>query len=163
MEARARTHELTLMAFMATVVMLFAAFTAAYLIRRSGPDWERLPLPDLIWVNTVVLLASSGTMELARRRGDRRWLLLTTALGAAFVIGQLFVWKQWSAAGVFVSSYPYSSFLYVLTAVHGLHLLGGVLALCYALSRPEALPLCALYWHFVDGLWVYLMGVLTLL
>ena len=163
METRARTNQLLLLSFLATVVMLFAAFTAAYLIRRTAADWGRVDLPRVFWLNTAVLIASSGTIELARRRSDRRWLLATTALGLLFLGGQLLGWRTMAANGVFLPTHPHSAFIYMLTAVHGLHLLGGLGALLYAILRATSVGLCATYWHFVDAVWIYLLIMLTVL
>ncbi len=167
------TAQLGVWALLATLSMLFAGFTSAYLVRRVGSDWQHISLPSILWFNTALLLASSITLELARA-GMRRWrtdavkgwLLATTLLGLAFLVGQLFAWRQLAAQGIFVPTSPHSSFFYMLTGVHGVHLLGSILALFFALSRvwhshwsaaePNALNLCATYWHFVDGLWLYL-------
>ncbi len=167
------TCQLAIWAFLATVSMLFAAFASAYLVRREGLDWLRVRLPDVLWVNTILLLASSATIEAARaahRQGRSRsvkhWLAASTALGVAFLAGQLVAWSQLTAQGVYLPSNPYSSFFYMLTAVHGVHLLGGILALSYLLWRVSSarrslieasvIGSCAIYWHFVDGLWVFL-------
>src|SRR5271166_4043400 len=100
-------HQLTLLVFLSTVVMLFAALTAAYLIRRTGSDWKAIPIPMLCWVNTIVLLASSVTIELARRTGGRSFLLLTLLLGTVFVLGQVMAWSQLSAAGFYLPTNPH--------------------------------------------------------
>ena len=163
MQARARANELTLMAFLCTVVMLFAAFTAAYLIRRSGADWQRLSMPSILWVTTAVLLASSVTIELARRSGSRRWLAATLVLGAVFLAGQLLAWRALATAGVFLPTHPHSSFFYMLTAVHAVHLIGGIVALALVAARGGRAGLCATYWHFVDGVWLYVFGMLSVL
>jgi len=162
-EARARTNELLLLSFLATVVMLFAAFTAAYLIRRTAADWGRIALPRIFWVNTVILVASSGTIELARRRADRRWLFVTTVLGLLFLGGQLVGWRTMAENGVVLPTHPHSAFIYMLTAVHGLHLLGGLAVLIYVTLRATTVRLCATYWHFVDAVWIYLLVMLTVL
>lgn len=171
------TAQLGVWALLATLSMLFAGFTSAYLVRRVGSDWQHISLPSILWFNSALLLASSITLELARAgmRGWRTdavkgWLLATTLLGLAFLVGQLFAWRQLAAQGIFVPTSPHSSFFYMLTGVHGVHLLGGILALFFALSRvwrsrwsaaePNALNLCATYWHFVDGLWLYLFVLL---
>ncbi len=167
------TAQLGVWALLATLSMLFAGFTSAYLVRRVGSDWQHISLPSILWFNTALLLASSLTLELARAsmrrwRTDavKGWLLATTVLGLAFLVGQLFAWRQLAAQGIFVPTSPHSSFFYMLTGVHGVHLLGGIFALFYALRRvwrsrwsaaePSALNLCATYWHFVDRLWLYL-------
>ncbi|MFQ5740839.1 MAG: heme-copper oxidase subunit III [Acidobacteriota bacterium] len=168
-----KTAQLGLWALLATLTMLFAGFTSAYLVRRAGLDWQAISIPSLLWFNTGVLLLSSLTIEVARgalRRGRtaalKGGLLATTVLGLAFLAGQLFAWQQLAAQGVYLPTSPHSSFFYMLTAVHGLHLVGGLAALLYALSRvwsarwtaaePTGVNLCATYWHFVDGLWLYL-------
>lgn len=170
---RFNTPQLGLWALLATLSMLFAGFTSAYLVRRAGSDWQPISMPGILWFNTGLLLSSSITLERARAcmrrsRADalKRWLLATTLLGLAFLVGQLFAWRQLAAQGVYVPTSPHSSFFYMLTGVHGLHLLGGILALFYALSRvwrspwtpagANTLNLCTAYWHFVDGLWLYL-------
>ncbi len=163
MEARARANELMLLAILATVAMLFAAFTAAYLIRRTAMDWQRLSMPGILWVNTAVLLASSVTVELARRTAKRWWLSATIALGLIFLAGQLLAWRSLAAEGVFLPSHPHSSFFYMLTAIHGLHLLGGIIALAWASARWSTIGLCATFWHFVGGVWLYVLAMLTVL
>jgi cytochrome c oxidase subunit III len=132
----------------------------------------------VIWLNTILLLASSATMELSRRhlavgdaQGFRKFWQITTALGGLFLVGQLVVWGQLSAHGVFVASNPASSFFYIFTAAHGLHLLGGLCALMYVLLRANkkaearravAAEVTSYYWHFMDGLWVSLVALLYL-
>ncbi len=162
-DARTRANELLLLAIVASVVMLFAAFTSAYLIRRTGADWQRAPLPVALWINTIVLVASSVTMELARRSGLRRWLVATLVLGFVFLAGQFIAWRELATQGIYLPTSPHSSFIYMLTAVHGVHLFGGVAALIYATSRGRRLGLCATYWHFVDGVWLYVLGMLAIL
>jgi len=182
------------MAFaLAGISMLFVALTSAYVVRYGlDPGWRSIRMPWVLPLNTAVLLASSITLELARRtlRSTRpsealRWLYLTLAFGALFLAGQLFAWRQLSAAGVYLSTNPHASFFYLLTGLHALHLLGGLLALAYvsvefrrhevvALAegpvRPgastlvgslcRAVDVTALYWHFMDGLWVYVFVLL---
>lgn len=174
---RIETAKLGLWIVLGSISMLFAAFTSAYIVRSAGEDWVPLEIPPLLWVNTLVLLASSVTMEIARRRfrawrpmAFRKWIFGTAVLGTLFLAGQVLAWQQLAAQGVYLSSHPHSSFFYVLTGVHGIHLLAGVLALFYVLvqaTRYELTPgesssptLAATYWHFVDGLWIYLFVVL---
>ena len=160
---------------LAASTMLFAAFTSAMVVRRGlGDDWSSTPKPPILLVNTGILLASSVALELARRSlksGGRTrfngWWTAGTALGLAFLGGQAIAWKQLSAAGVFISSSPSSSFFYVLTVAHAAHLLGGATALFYvdvqALrlslgpAKRTAIDISAIFWHFLDGLWLYLM------
>ncbi len=161
------------------ILMFFMALTSSYIVRRGlGNDWKNFVLPRILWVNTVVLLASSATLELARKalaRGQneafRNLWLLTTGLGLTFVGGQLAAWRQLHAAGVFLATNPSSSFFYVFTAAHGLHLLGGVVALLYVAFRSwrksrttqsVAAEITGVYWHFLDGLWIFLLLLFSL-
>ena len=161
----------------AAITILFASFTSTYLVRRGESDWRVGPLPSILWVNTAVLLLSSATMEWARSRGRRGQLdglriglTVTTALGVAFLLGQIQAWRELVAAGIYMATNPHGAFFYLLTGTHGLHLVGGVLGLFYVLMKvrrtadaPSALDTvdaAATYWHFLDGLWLYLFIVL---
>lgn len=161
-QARARNNEMLLLAVLATVVMLFAAFTSAYLIRRTGADWERIHFPAVMWVNTLVLIASSITLEVSRSRGSA-WLAATIGLGVVFFLGQSAAWFALGSSGVFLATNPHASFVYMLSALHAVHVVGGLSALGYAYRRPEALGLCGAFWHFLGGLWVYLILLLRVL
>jgi cytochrome c oxidase subunit 3 len=169
--------ELLVWGLIATVAMLFAGFASAYLVRREGLDWVRLQLPGILRVNTVVLLASSVAIELARRahrRGDvgavKHWVQSGVTLSGVFLLGQLVAWRQLAAQGVFLPTNPYSSFFYMLTGMHGVHLLGGMLALGYLLwhlsrtnsGAPSASLLhgCSTFWHFLGGVWICLYVLL---
>jgi len=160
-----RAAQTLLFAFLATVVMLFAGFTSAWLIRRTGSDWGRLALPRLAYLNTAVLLLSSLTLELARR--DRRargrlFLPLTLLLALLFLAGQVGLWRALSHGGAFVTSTPQGAFLFLLSAVHALHLLGGIATLAWLLHRRAAPRLAAVYWHFLGLAWLYVLGLLHL-
>jgi cytochrome c oxidase subunit 3 len=159
----------------AAIVMLFAALTSAMVVRRGlSNDWSSIPLPNILWWNTGVLVASSTALEMARRalrrsarRDFNRYWLTGTVLGALFLTGQYAAWRQLQAAGIYLATNPSSSFFYVLTVVHAVHLAGGMLALLYISLKAVRLELgpgkrtgadvAALYWHFMDGLWIYLM------
>lgn len=159
---RERGDRLTLLAFLATVVMLFAAFTAAYLIRRTGADWKPVRLPATVWLNTGVLIASSVVLEMARRRKSHVLARTGAALGLLFLAGQVLVWWILRQEGVYLPSNPHASFFYVVTALHGLHMLGGLVALAWFSRRGGAVGgLCASYWHFLCGVWLYLLALLT--
>jgi cytochrome c oxidase subunit 3 len=164
---------------LAGIVMFFMALTSSFLVRKGlGDDWVAFALPRILWVNTLVLLASSLTIQLARQHmrlaeaeGFRRWWSITTMLGLLFLAGQFAAWRQLAAQGVFLVTNPSSSFFYVLTALHGLHLLGGIIALFYVAYRPwqrsritqaTAADLVSIYWHFMDGLWVFLFALIYL-
>ena len=157
-----------------SVVMLFAGFVSAYVVRKGvGTDWRPIQIPGILGFNTALLLVSSFTLERARRRQDHTqptWLGITSLLGALFLALQYVAWRQLAAAGVYLSSNPASSFFYVLTGAHGLHLLGGVLALFYVTARSwgrrqwrgreAAVQTTSIYWHFMDGLWMFLFFLL---
>jgi len=160
--------------FLATVTMLFAAFFSSYLIRSASADWKPIALPPILWANTAVLLASSATLERARvaaRSGRQRtWVAATLGLGALFVAGQLVGWQQLIAHGIHVPTSPHSSFFYILTGLHGIHLVGGLGLLALALRprpreraplRADPLRLCTTYWHFMGGLWLVVFLVLA--
>ena len=166
-----RRYYTGMLVLMAGVTMLFAAFTSAYIVRKGiSDDWRPTAFPALVWVNTLVLLASSLTLERARRLYGQttalaKWWLATTGLGVIFLLGQLVIWQQLAGAGIYLRTNPSSAFIYILTGAHGVHLLGGVAALVYwsrrlLQDRPPTrtvLNVMAIYWHFLDGLWVYLL------
>src|SRR5712692_11396437 len=122
-----------------SILMFFMALASAYLVRRgTSGDWIPVHLPAVLWLNTIALIASSFTLERARRAltrfdlfGFRTLWTITTGLGVLFLMGQLIAWRQLVAQGVFMASNPASSFFYIFTAAHGVHLLGGVGALLY--------------------------------
>ena len=173
------TYQLGMLFALLGIVMLFAGFTSAMVVRRGMSfDWVSIAMPRLLWVNTGMLLASSLTLEYSRHAlkdhavvNFIRWLGATVVLGVAFLAGQLVVWRELAARGVYLATNPSSSFFYVLTAAHGVHLLGGVLALGYVVihagrmargrERRTALDVTAIYWHFMDALWIYIFFVLT--
>ena len=134
-------------------------------------------MPHVLWWTTAILLVSSVTIELARRALRRSqygwfriWTSLTTLLGFLFLLGQLRAWAVMVNQGVYVYSHPHSSFFYVLTGLHAVHLMGGLFALVLVTisafrmritqSKRNAVDVTALYWHFMDGLWVYLFVLL---
>jgi cytochrome c oxidase subunit III len=154
-------------------------------------DWFPLPLPALLFFNTGLLLISSVAMELARRQvarftpptravsipgvfagreGTILWLALTVVLGLSFLKGQWTVWREMQASGFYVATSPSSSFIYLLTGTHGVHLLGGIIALLTAgatllfrrppESRVVVLDVTAWYWHFMTVLWIYILCLL---
>ena len=161
------------------ILMFFMALASAFIVLRRGSGlWVTVQLPAVIWANTAVLLASSFTVEVARRRlsladmrGFRKFWMVTTVLGFAFVAGQLVAWRQLVAQGVYIASNQASSFFYVFTGAHAVHLLGGVGALVYVsarkfgekdVSRSTAAEIASYYWHFMDGLWIFLLALLYL-
>jgi cytochrome c oxidase subunit 3 len=164
---------------LACIVMFFMSLTSAFIVRKGlGGDWQPIELPGVLWLTTAALVLSSFTVERARRllaqdnvRGYRGWWGITTALGLVFLGGQYMAWLALRAQGVYLASNPASSFFYVLTAAHGAHLLGGILALLVVGLRPwrgaeerraTAVDVASIYWHFMDGLWVFLFLLLFL-
>jgi cytochrome c oxidase subunit 3 len=166
---------------LAAISMSFAALTSALVVRKGGSlDWRHFTLPSVLYLNTLVLLASSVTLEIARRQvatymgglrskaaNPARWLHITLALGLLFVVGQYIAWRQLSAQGLYLATNPSSSFFYVLTAAHALHVLGGlgglvrvVRKLGNSVLRRSTLDATSRYWHFMDVLWVYLLVLL---
>jgi cytochrome c oxidase subunit 3 len=163
---------------MVSIMMFFLVLTAAFVMLRVSnlQHWVGIRIPGILWANTAMLLLSSATLEVARRRlrvedaaGFRRMWALTTALGLLFVGGQVMAWWQLAAQGVHVTSQLAGSFFYVFTALHAAHLLGGVGALLYVglrkfdgarVSRSLAAEVASYYWHFMDGLWLFLLALL---
>jgi cytochrome c oxidase subunit 3 len=161
------------------IIMLFAGLSSAYIVLRGVPSWQNIELPFLLWPNTAILLLSSLAVEISRRairRNDvqsmRRWLTVGGVLGFGFLAGQLAAWRQLVNEGVYLPSTQQSSFFYILTGLHGLHLLGGIAALGIVLVmafkdrlsafRHEPLKLAATYWHVMDAIWIYLFLMLLL-
>jgi cytochrome c oxidase subunit 3 len=199
---RLRRARLGLFVALTPVLMLFVSFTSAYLVRQGLPtldphtnqlvrDWIPVRLPNLLLLNTGVLLLSTASMELARRHMKREaavsasaslpgvvrkdeistpWLVSTVLLGICFLIGQWQAWRELAGNGFYVSTTASSSFIYLLTGAHAIHLLGGILALFVAcgaalLHRPAGarnivVDVTAWYWHFMALLWVYLLCLL---
>lgn len=166
---------------LASILMLFTALSSAYIVRAaSSSDWQPLAMPRILLLSSLLLLVSSGTLETARRRlsqaatsAYKSWLLLTVLLGVGFLASQLFAWRQLAKQGVYIASNPHSSFFYLFTAVHGVHLFGGLAALAYlslrsrvpqetsALAKAQAkADAVTVYWHFMDFLWLYLFVLL---
>jgi cytochrome c oxidase subunit 3 len=202
---RLRRARLGLAVALTPIVMLFVSFTSAYVVRQGLPtfdepsgkyvhDWLSVNLPiALLVVNTIILLVSSISMELARRQitrmaalapvrsipgvsiDDERsfpWLNVTAILGVGFLIGQWAAWQALEQRGFFVATSPSSSFVYLLTGMHAIHLAGGIIALLYAAATPLlhkpievrriVVDVTAWYWHFMALLWVYIFALLVI-
>ena len=161
---------------LAVITSLFALFVSAYSIRMELSDWRPLPEPDLLWVNTVILFVGSLGLQWAWRGATRQqWpairagLLIGGGCALAFMVGQLIAWQGLVASGYLVASNPANSFFYVLTGLHVLHLLGGLVALfrtaghawAGALAKARlGVELCAVYWHFLFVVWLILFGLM---
>jgi cytochrome c oxidase subunit 3 len=171
-------REIGLWMFLGTLVMLFAAFTSALVVRRSSSDWVEVHLPLILWVNTAVLVASSATLERAKRAGAARprgalaGIAATLVLGAVFCAGQVEAWRDLAAAGVFLPTTPAASFFYILTGLHVVHLAAalvclGVLAAATIRPTPDdewryRAGTVSTFWHFLTVVWMYLLLVLQL-
>jgi cytochrome c oxidase subunit III len=172
--------KLGLLILLAVITSLFGLFISAYWMRmeHAHGDWIPLAVPRVLWLNTALLILSSAGMQwasgAARRSQAKRVRVALITGGAfawAFLAGQLLAWRQLSAAGYFVASNPAVAFFYLLTAVHGLHLLGGLLVwgkTVTRMARPGAelidvrssVELCTVYWHFLLLVWLVLFAVL---
>jgi cytochrome c oxidase subunit III len=156
-----------------SILVFFMALVSAYLVRKgSGYDWKSFQFPQVVWLNTALLLFSSTTIEVSRRRLDlsnlssfKRWWGITTGLGFAFLVGQLIAWRHLVKQGVYVGSNPSSSFFYIFTGAHAVHIVAGLVALLFVafrnfdhakISRATAVAVTSYFWHFLDGLWVFL-------
>jgi cytochrome c oxidase subunit 3 len=164
--------------FLAVVGSLFALFISAYSMRMNMVDWRTLPVPRLLWFNTGVLVMSSIALQwahMAARRNDIDGVIIGLCAGGAsaliFLVGQLLAWRQLGLAGYFLASNPANSFFYLITAMHGLHLMGGLVALGRTTAKVWrgaemaqvrlSVELCATYWHFLLLVWLVLLGLLT--
>lgn len=148
---------------LAAVSMMFIGLTSAYVVSQGlNPLWKQVHMRPLIWIDTAILLLSSYTMERARRNISSRWLIATLLLGITFLAGQIGVFAQLAQEGLYLNTGRQASFYYVLTGLHGLHIVGGIFALTWATLRlrPSTLDLTAIYWHFMDALWLYLLVVI---
>ena len=163
--------------FVSTI--FFCLFIVTYSDRMVYPDWQRMPEPWLLWVNTAVLFFSSMVFvntQIASKNNQfqivKKRLLLIGFLAFAFLIGQLLVWQQLIANGFYVSTNPSNAYFYVFTALHGLHLLGGLVYLYLTIKKvwissdivvakvKHTVDLCAIYWHFLLAVWVVLFGLM---
>lgn len=170
---------------LAAIGMMFAALTSALYVREgAATDWHHIVLPPILWFNTLALIASGITLEIARRRvasfmrglepsrsSPMFWLNMTMALGLVFVIGQYLAWLKLRSEGLYLPTNPNSSFFYVFTGVHVIHVLGGLGGLSRVMVkfrsttdrlRRSTIDATSYYWHFMGLLWVYLLFVLWL-
>jgi cytochrome c oxidase subunit 3 len=164
--------------FLAVATSVFALFVSAYLIRMEINDWRPLAEPALLWANTVLLVLSSICLQwgvFSGRRNDpgnmAKGLLGGGVFAIAFLVGQLMAWDELVAAGMYLTTNPANTFFYLLTCIHGLHLLGGlyVWAKTMIRSRSQAnndrvllgVELCAVYWHFLLVIWLVLFALLS--
>ena len=183
-DSRANRYRIGMWVGLASIAMMFTSLSSAYIVRyASANDWTPLAIPRAMFASTALILISSVTLELARRKLKRsihdayaRYVLLTALLGLAFVTSQVIAWRQLARQGIYLSSNPHSSFFYLLTGAHGVHLVGGLLALGFlwlrsrrvvsapalVAKRQAIADAVTIYWHFMDGLWIYLFLLLFL-
>jgi len=159
-----------LVMFLAVVTSLFMLLVVAYVERREVGDWQPLAEPGVLWLNSALLVLASWCMQRARNRAAAgaspvRALLLSGLLAVAFLAGQLFAWQALAALGYYTMANPAYAFFYLLTALHGLHLLGGLYVWARGMRRARTatpadllptLDLCAMYWHYLLLIWVVL-------
>lgn len=167
-------HKFTLWIALASIIMMFAGLTSAYIVKSNAPNWEEIKTPALFFYSTLVLVASSFTVQLALRAFKQRimsryrmLISLTAVLGLAFVVMQYFGFRWMWAHGVTFEGASQGQFLYVIVGLHALHVIGGIVALtimavrAYLANRRNynSIPVevAATYWHFVDALWLYLL------
>jgi cytochrome c oxidase subunit 3 len=170
--------------FLASILMLFTSLSSAYIVRSGNIyDWFPIAVPRVMFGSTALLLLSSVAIEIARRKLKHglsetfsRYLLLTLLLGLGFIGSQLVAWRELAKQGIYLSSHPHSSFFYLLTGAHALHVAGGLLGLGYLwfrsrgrldspslIDRRQAIAdAVSIYWHFMDALWIYLFLLLFL-
>lgn len=168
---------IALSVFLAVATSIFALFISAYTLRMEEPDWRPLNDPNILWYNTGILVLASIAYHWTRNAAveglDERLkpgLLISGGLTILFLIGQLIAWQQINAAGFYLTHNPANAFFYVLTAVHGLHMLGGMWVWARSTVRVWtgaqadavrlSIELCTVYWHFLLLVWVVLFGVL---
>ncbi len=159
--------------FMASVMMLFASLTSAYIVREAEGNWLYFELPKLFYYTSVVIILSSITMQLAyfaAKKDDtskvRVLVAITSVLGVVFLVGQFMAWGELVRNSVYFVGNPSGSFLYVLTGLHGLHIISAVIFLLVVLQAASRLrinsknmaqmEMCTTYWHFLGALWIYL-------
>ncbi len=168
---------LGLRVFLAVVAVLFTLLVVAYADRMSLADWRPLPEPWLLWPNTALLILSSIAFQRAcaaanrgQIEGVRSGLLAAGVLAFAFLAGQLLAWQHLAASGYFAATNPANAFFYLLTALHGLHLSGGLVAWARTSAKVRrgfeaaevrlSVELCAVYWHFLLVIWLVVFGLL---
>jgi len=184
-ESRANRYRIGMWVGLASIAMMFTSLSSAYIVRSgTAADWLPLRIPRVMFLSTALILISSVTIEVARRKLKQgfterysRYLLLTGILGVAFLGAQIISWRQLASQGIYVATHPHSSFFYLLTGAHGVHIAGGLLALSvlwlrsrrksgnspdFAATRQATADAVSIYWHFMDALWIYLFLLLIL-
>jgi len=173
------TKKFVLWLFIVSIIMLFGAFTSAYMVKKASGEWLIINMPSIFYFNSIVILLSSLTMHMslvfARRNNIKALqagLVITMILGVAFLAGQFVGWENLVAGNIYFVGNPSGSFVYVFTGVHGFHIVSGLVFLSIVLvsafkykihsKNTLRIEMCATYWHFLDGLWLYLFIFLLL-
>ena len=177
-------YRIGMLVSLASIAMLFTSLSSAYIVRSGVTyDWYPMAVPRVMFGSTALLILGSVSIEIARRKLKQslsttysRYLLLTLCLGCGFLVSQLIAWRQLEAQGIYISTHPHSSFFYTLTGAHAVHIAGGLLGLSILwwrsrrsldearsiAKRQAAADAVAIYWHFMDALWIYLFLLLFL-
>ena len=180
---KADRYRIGVLVGIASILMMFTALASALIVRsglHTSVDWRGGPLPNFVYVSTGLIVLSSlafmrakASLKHSEEAGYSLWLTVTLLLGLGFLAAQVLAWRQLVSAGVYLASNPHSSFFYVLTGLHAIHLIGGILALAYLywfvrrargpeadLKRRALTDVVGIYWHFMDVLWVFLFLLL---
>ncbi len=177
---RIHPHKFTLWVGLASIVMMFAGFTSAYIVKRNQVNWVTFELPTMFWYSTVVIIASSITLWLAQKAfvvrqmpRYRSLIVATLVLGVLFIVMQIIGFTQLWANGITLQKNVSFSFLYVIVGLHGLHVIGGIIALLILFAKAFSkktrsynlvpVEVMSTYWHFVDFLWIYLLIFLLMI
>ncbi|MDO9373748.1 MAG: heme-copper oxidase subunit III [Ferruginibacter sp.] len=182
MEQRKRIHphKFTLWVGIASIIMMFAGLTSAYIVKRNQVNWTSFELPPMFWYSTLVILLSSATLFLAQNAFKQRdmskyrnLVVVTLFLGIIFITLQVLGFKQLWEKGITLQKNVSFSFLYVIVSLHGLHVIGGVIALIVLFLKAFStkirnynivpIEVISTYWHFVDVLWIYLLVFLVMI
>jgi len=163
-----------LFTFLCVATSLFALFMVSYKFRMELPDWVSMPKPGLLWFNTLLLISSSVAFQWARNAGPKNetqkvqfGVIAGGLTSLAFIAGQLLAWRQLSESGVFLTQNPATEFFYLITAIHGLHVLGGLWVWAKTVWKMSikqdvqlSVELCTVYWHYLLIVWIILFGLL---
>jgi cytochrome c oxidase subunit 3 len=178
-ESAMNTSKFILWMFIVTIVMLFAALTSAYIVKQGEGNWLEFQLPDIFWLNSAVIICSSLFMQMAynsarknRIRSLKIFMFITLILGIVFLFGQYISWRDLVIQDVYFVGNPAGSFLYVLTGLHAIHLVSGLIFLIIVLHLAfkykvhskdmTRMEMSTIYWHFLGGLWLYLFFFLKI-
>ena len=176
-------YRIGMLVTLASIAMLFTSLSSAYIVRSGLTDWFAIAVPRVMFGSTALLLLASVSIEIARRKlkvnlatSYNRYLSLTVVLGLGFLVSQLIAWRQLRRQGIYIYSHPHSSFFYLLTGAHGLHVAGGLIGLAFlwlhsrrqseapvfVAKRQGIADAVSIYWHFMFALWIYLFLLLFL-